>query len=181
MPRKVDYKCPECEGIFEFMHHPNDEPPPDYCPLCKAYVGDDPLPKVPVLHLTIGTHKGKTPDRLYRQLEESSANRAQEAADLVGADVKEMAAIKITDLSDNSREGDVMAKMKPESASMQALTVRGGGPAPTFQPMTPEQVVATQQAAAALPAAKSASKLAMSIPHRQLIAQKTAIGNMGRG
>ncbi len=177
MARKVDYKCPECHKVFEFLHHPNDEPPPDYCPLCKAFVGDT-AEKQPVFKISIGTAKGKVPDQVYRNLEDSSAARAQEAADLVGANVAEMSAIKVTNLKDNSREGDVAAVTPPPSVSAQELTVPGVG-GPQFQAMNVEQVQAMQQTARSLPAAKAVRDLNKTIPHRQLIAQKTAVGNMG--
>jgi hypothetical protein len=30
------YQCPECEGQFDYLHHPNpdDDPAPRFCPLC---------------------------------------------------------------------------------------------------------------------------------------------------
>lgn len=181
MAKLVTYKCPVCSGSFDFLHHPTSEPPPDYCQIesCRAFVGDG-VEKVPVLHLKIGTHKGAIPDQLYRRLEESSAARAEEAAELVGADKSEMSAIKITDLKDNTREGDVLAVSRTATAAEGQLTVRGGGPAPSHQRLTTEQVVGMQQAASAGANAHSALEFRKKAPHQQLIASKTAAGQMGR-
>ncbi len=58
----------------------------------------DPLIMPPLV--SIGTHKGKAVDLTYRQLEESSNFRAEMAGD---------PSLKITNLKDNLREGDVAA------------------------------------------------------------------------
>jgi hypothetical protein len=49
---------------------------------------------------SIGTHKGKAVDLTYRQLEKSSEVRAEMAGD---------PSLKVTNLKDNLREGDVAA------------------------------------------------------------------------
>jgi hypothetical protein len=46
-------------------------------------------------------------DKVYREMEESSSRRAQAAADMVGAPVAEMSGLKITNMVDNQRPGDV--------------------------------------------------------------------------
>ena len=48
-------------------------------------------------------------DKVYRDMERGSEVRAQAAADLVGAPVAEMSSLKITNLKDNQREGDIAA------------------------------------------------------------------------
>lgn len=50
--------------------------------------------------VSIGTHKGKAVDLTYRQLEKSSEVRAEMAGD---------PSLKVTNLKDNLREGDVAA------------------------------------------------------------------------
>ncbi len=74
MPVTRTYGCPECGGTFKFLHLNRDEPPPDNCELCKAYMGDEPQ-EIPGAPAIIGV-KAKAIDDAYRQLEESSAARA---------------------------------------------------------------------------------------------------------
>jgi hypothetical protein len=127
MAKLVTYRCPDCEGEFDFLHHPSDEPPPERCQLCNAYMGDQPQ-KAPVLVLKIGTAKGKVPDKLYRDMEESSRVRAQQAAEMAGVSESEMSAIKITDMKDNLRQGDVAAKPSVDiDAARKRLSYNVGG------------------------------------------------------
>ena len=98
MPVTRTYACPECDHQFSFLHLTRDEPPPDYCPGCGSYMGDEPLVMPPLV--SIGTHKGKAVDLTYRQLERSGEIRAEITGD---------PSMKITNLKDNLREGDVAA------------------------------------------------------------------------
>lgn len=98
MPVTRTYGCPDCGNTFSFLHLNADEPPPDYCAKCGSFMGDDPTP-LPAAPAIIGP-KAKSIDETYRQLEESSAARAEAAGD---------PSLKITDLKDNLREGDVAA------------------------------------------------------------------------
>ena len=91
------YRCPSCEEVFKT---PLTVESIKYCVLCGAYVGPDDPDFVPS-QMNIGTNKGKSPDMVYRQMEETSAYRAEMAGN---------PDLKITDLKDSLREGDVAAK-----------------------------------------------------------------------
>lgn len=84
MARFVSYKCPDCRGLFRYLHHPSDAPPPDRCPLCKAWVSDEaPIspvfePKAPRIRKSKYV---KSVDASYRAMEAASIQRADEAAD----------------------------------------------------------------------------------------------------
>jgi hypothetical protein len=122
MAKLVTYKCPVCGGKFDFLHHPSDEPPPDYCQIksCGAFVGEP--EKVPVLHLSLKTKHSKVPDSVYRGMEAASEARAADAAEMLGVDKKEMSDLKITDMKDNTREGESQAMQRRFSEAERNLT-----------------------------------------------------------
>ncbi len=104
------YRCPECEGVFEFLHHPSDEPPPSHCPLCGKDVSKkkktrlaSQINKPP----SIKTVVSKSADSVYRSLETSAETRRQEAAALLGVDPSKLNGMKTTNMKDNMRIGDM--------------------------------------------------------------------------
>lgn len=117
------YKCPSCGGQFDFMHHPSDEPPPRFCPLCgfdTAVAEDDViefhpkfLPGVTAPHVRDGRAKAITQsnDQTYRNMEESTATNAQAAADMLGVPLSEMSDMKVTNAETSLRPGDLAVKM----------------------------------------------------------------------
>ena len=136
--KSVVYRCPGCEGQFRYFHHPDVEsdPAPRFCPMCGYDTeADDVVVKWPkaVVAPHIAQAIGKIGDQTYRQIEAGSEARAQAAADMLGVPKSEMSGMKVTDLNDNLREGDVAAKMpvNPVSQAMQTqpgTTGWRGGP-----------------------------------------------------
>lgn len=130
MAHYQQYECPECGGRFKFLHHPDDEPPPDYCPRCGAFVGDDAtpvfVPQAPHIERSIRS----TADKVYRQMEDASYANAELAGEITGDGASDHAALKVTNLQDYLRPGDVAAKM-PETAVSKAMGSKQGG----FQPL----------------------------------------------
>lgn len=128
MARFQSYECPDCSGRFRFMHHPNDEPPPNFCPLCGSNMTQEPVfvPTAPHIRRSIGT----TADTVYRQMEEASVANMAAAAELTGGDAADFGAGKITDMADYLRPGDVAAKMPDNPVSRHMANTRQGG----FQP-----------------------------------------------
>lgn len=184
MPKLVTYRCPECHGEFDFLHHPSDEPPPDRCqiPECGKWMGDDPE-KAPVLYLKIGSAKNKIPDQVYRKMEKASAERAEDAAAMVGASAGEMGAVKITDMKDNQRAGDIAAKTIVEpAAAMKNLSNNTGSPA--YQGMSQQQATAwadtTRSGPAALATRSVINDLQSSGRHNTTLATATARGSDGK-
>jgi hypothetical protein len=155
MARFVHYRCPDCEGTFKYMHHPSDAPPPDRCPLCEAWVSTEAPPEevfVPQAPRIRENAYAKSIDRVYREQEQASIERADEAAaaleDVYRAQPKEdgpaeplidhmqkaeimglRSGIKITDMKDPSsmREGDSAA------ISSTPPSLREGGATAAFQ------------------------------------------------
>lgn len=93
------YKCPECSNTFEVLQSSKDGPPAE-CKICEADFGED-LEAVPGTHAIGGSAIARSTDGMYRELEASSAARAAEL---------DAPHLKVTDLKDNLREGDVAAK-----------------------------------------------------------------------
>jgi len=95
----VVYKlqCPDCGQQYRLKVE-NGEGLPDFCPKCGSYVGGDPdfVPS----KVTIRSALGKSGDQTYRMIEQSSEVRAQMAGD---------PSLKVTNIKDNLREGDVAA------------------------------------------------------------------------
>jgi DNA-directed RNA polymerase subunit RPC12/RpoP len=120
------YACPDCDGEFNYLHEVKDgveEPPPNRCPHCDSWVGDSP-PPLPSNFKTAGL-AGKSGDAVYRAMEQSSEYRAQLAAKESGMDVKDFAALKMTNMKDNMREGDTSAIMPVTPVSQAMEQTRG--------------------------------------------------------
>ena len=111
MAKLRTYQCDACEGKFDFMHHPSDEPPPSFCPLCGVSFLEEPQVALPSKLNMGGSADARSVDMVYNQLETESAARAEEAGD---------PSLKITDMKDNLREGDVaVARPMPNNAVTQ--------------------------------------------------------------
>jgi hypothetical protein len=106
---KLKLTCPDCSGTFRMELEPGNFP--DYCPLCSAYVGVDPdfVPS----QVNIGTSLGKAGDLTFRQMEQASIDRAESFG---------QPSMKITNMKDNLREGDVAAMVPQPSAAYQEMT-----------------------------------------------------------
>lgn len=99
MPVIREYECEVCGAHFDIFHASRDEPPPDTCPHCGG------ISEAPRLPIPSGGHIGgsniaRSVDQMYKQTEKASEYRAEVAGDPT---------LKITNLRDNLREGDVAA------------------------------------------------------------------------
>lgn len=97
------FGCPECGGEFEVMQE-RDEGPPAKCQICAADMTEEgvviPL-SLPRGGKIVGSPTAKGVDMTYKMLEDSSAAMAAESGN---------PHLKVTDLKDNLRMGDVAAK-----------------------------------------------------------------------
>jgi hypothetical protein len=82
---------------------------PKFCPLCGVRFEDEPEP-IPGGFAIGGSAAARSVDQTYSLLEESSAVRAQ-LAEEAGVPSAQARSLKVTDLKDNLREGDVAAKI----------------------------------------------------------------------
>lgn len=97
----IKLKCPDCAETFKW---PAQDNWPKFCPYCRADVsqGDDSVISMPF----ISSAKAKSPDAVYRAMENGANHRAAVAAEMTGQPVSEFSDLKITDMKDNLREGD---------------------------------------------------------------------------
>lgn len=176
MPRYQAYECPDCLGKFRFMHHPVDEPPPNFCPICGSNMTAEPMfvPLAPHIARTIG----KTADNVYRQMEDASRANMEAAAEIAGGDVSDYDAMKITDMADYLRPGDVAAKMRENPVAQHMANTGQGG----FQPvngMTGQQLAAgTTQGV--FPHQGEATRLDLVGGHQSRARQVEAAGRLAR-
>ena len=90
--------CPDCAHRFS-MRMEDDGKLPSFCPACGHRMESDDPDFVPN-QMNIGTALGKSGDQTFRMIEESSIRRAEMAGD---------PSLKVTNIRDNLREGDVAA------------------------------------------------------------------------
>lgn len=107
MPVMRTYRCPDCGGVFEFLHMSRNEPPPDNCELCQSSM--QAVPELPKVNIG-GSNISKAVDMTYAAAEES---------------------LGVTDLKDNLREGDIAAKVPNNPVTQVAAQIGhnfwGGG------------------------------------------------------
>lgn len=125
------YECPSCKKNFDFLHHPNDEPPPSFCPLCGADVSgkkktrmkkaDRVLsPGLPERLKKMPNHERKvsrSADAVHRGLENAAEDRMRDAAEVLGVDPRTLGNMKMTNMKDNMREGDMAQSSTPTDAT----------------------------------------------------------------
>lgn len=114
-------RCPSCRKAFPWQPS---EGMPDDCPLCGAKVGTDRADDDIVMPFIRSARTDRT-DKVYRDMEAGSETRARIAAEMTGAPVSEMSALKITDLNSNQREGDIAAVLRPTAAEGQFFQPNG--------------------------------------------------------
>jgi hypothetical protein len=98
--------CPLCRGKFRWNVELNGYP--ENCQVCHAYIGHD-RDDDDIVMPSIKSARTRIADETYRQLERSSEHRAEEAARMAGCSVADMSSLKIADIRDNAREGEMSA------------------------------------------------------------------------
>lgn len=115
-------KCKDCG--FKIPWNPLDAKP-TVCPKCETNNSSDRDDDDIVMPFI----RTKSPgiDRVYRQMEAGSEQRATMAAEMAGVPVAEMSDLKITNLRDTPRQGDVAAvPVQNEVTRFMAATGQGG-------------------------------------------------------
>src|ERR1700722_1575956 len=97
-------KCPGCKQKIKWLV---DDPPED-CPACDYRLAsdraDDDIPMPNILTLA-----NRSVDGVYKMMEKSSEDRVYAAAEQAGCDPVDMAGLKITNLRDNMKQGEIAA------------------------------------------------------------------------
>ena len=131
MAKIRSYRCPGASGhpphTFDFMHHPSDEPPPRFCPLCgyDSDADDGMVAAIVAPHVSDGRAKAlsQSADQTYRAMEDGSAHRAAMASSETGEDAS---SLKITNLKDNLKMGDIAAPDLPANPVSQVMSQAPG-------------------------------------------------------
>ena len=107
-------RCPYCRKTFSWDAQ---LPWPDNCPFpdCKEDISIPDRGDNGVVMPFIRSAKTTTTDKVYRDMEAGSEVRVDRAAELTGATRDEMSSLKITDMQDNMREGDMAARAADEA------------------------------------------------------------------
>ena len=116
-------RCPVCRTKFPW--NPRDGYP-DECPNedCNSRIGieDNTVICMPSIRTNART---RGVDKVYRDIEKASEQRAEEAASMLGVSKADMSDLKITDLRSTRHEGDVAAV--PVNNEVSRLIDRGVG------------------------------------------------------
>lgn len=118
------YACPDNGCRFDYLHTVEngvEEPCPRYCPKCGADCEDDNEP-IPMFG-KVGRVQNQTRDKVYRGMEKASEERVQQAVDEFGGTAADYSGIKMTNMGDSTKEGDVSYIAPP---SQTAAVMRGG-------------------------------------------------------
>lgn len=105
-------RCPHCRKKFPW--DPMTEKP-NKCKLCGEPVGGN-IDNDGVVMPFIRSAKTTATDKIYRDMERGSEVRAERAAELTGSSVSDMAALKITNMNDGMRAGDVAIHREADAA-----------------------------------------------------------------
>lgn len=172
------YQCPDCEGRFRFLHHPDDEPAPNYCPLCGSDMRDQPefafMPSAPHLAKTIG----RTADNVYRQTEAASLANIDTVADITGSDRADLSAMKVTNMADYLRPGDIAAKLANNEVAKHMAKTGQGGFSPALGMTGQDYASATGQGV--FPHAGDAMRQEITGAHQQRASVVQRLGQLGR-
>lgn len=109
--------CPSCSGEFDHFFMKSDDPYPRFCSLCgfdtQAPVGKGrrrkKLAAMPSAPRIEGSGARKNVDGYYRAVEEGGEHRAN-VAESMGLSSEDARTLKVTDMRDNMREGDIAEK-----------------------------------------------------------------------
>lgn len=126
---KIGFECSSCGGIFPFSYKGDEKPYPDACTLCgvpveavkfmgkKRYQRIGNKKEKPNLFNERGNPKGRagvyggaisqSADQVYKQMEVTSQNRIDQAAEMLGVDSRTLSHMKTTNMKDNVREGEI--------------------------------------------------------------------------
>lgn len=175
-PFTCRYQCPECGGKFRWLF---DEPAPLYCPLCSAYVGEEApaefTPKAPL----IAKLGNAVPDKVFRDMERGSIERADQAHEVGGGDRSDYNNLHITDMKDNLREGEVAAVTPPPNPVQRFMMQHPG--AGGVQGAASAQGYAAMAHAGPYPHAGASAVGKIQEVHARIAQSVQARGEQGRG
>lgn len=109
--------CPDCGGTFPWLFM-NEDDWPTHCARCGSYMGVNDPPEIVPGAPAILTEKGKSVDQTYRAYEDASLRQAE---------IHDNPTLKVTNMKDNLRAGDVAAVApQPSQEYKSAVEAMGG-------------------------------------------------------
>lgn len=115
MARWRSWKCPDCSQTFRHFHHPDDEPPPNRCPHCDAWVSTAEPAFTPAAPAIRNGAKVRAVEDVYYAMEDSSRARAEAIAEATpGVSASDLRHMHITDSKPNlvASNNEVAHRMK---------------------------------------------------------------------
>jgi hypothetical protein len=124
-------RCTYCRGAFPWEAS---LPWPKACPLCGEDIGIPDRGDNGVVMPFIRSAKMGANDKVYRDIEAGSEARVERAAELTGATRDDMSSLKITNMHDNMKLGDI-ASMETSQAEAALARLQASSPMKIgFQP-----------------------------------------------
>ena len=102
----VVIRCPACKTKFRWLAET--EAYPSDCPECGFHTGHDRADDDVVVP-NILSFATRSTDGVYKAMEKSSEDRVYQAAEMAGCDASDMAGLKITNMRDHMKPGDIAA------------------------------------------------------------------------
>ena len=176
-PHTCRYQCGECGGKFRWLLG---EPEPLFCPLCSAYVGEDTppdfVPKAPLIAKLGNT----VPDKVFRDMEKGSIERADQAHEIGGGDRADYNNLHITNLKDNLKEGEIAAVTPPPNPVQRFMQLNPTAPV-GIQGAATAQGYAAMAHTGPFPYAGAKAIGRIQEVHNQVVRSVQARGEQGRG
>jgi hypothetical protein len=116
------YQCPDCNGVFKYLHTLSDEPPPDRCDLCGSWMSDEEPVFVPQAPAVRGVSAStKAVDDVYEGMVDASKVRTELMAEMGGGSASDYNHTVITNMRSNAKEGETSFVPPPSNPVTQAM------------------------------------------------------------
>jgi hypothetical protein len=126
----IKLRCPDCREAFRW---PAGADWPKHCPECGFDVSLPERDEVAMPFVRKGATQAAV-DNVYKAMEEGAAHRAQVAAEMLGVPAADVADLKLTDMRDNLRQGDIAAPTVTNAVSQNMERMQAVGAAVGFTP-----------------------------------------------
>ena len=121
----VVIRCPACKTKFRWLAET--ESYPSDCPECGFHTGHDRADDDVVVP-NILSFSTRSTDGVYKAMERASEERVYQAAEMARSDASDMAGLKITNLRDNMKRGDIAAMPVVNDVTRQMDAIRQANP-----------------------------------------------------
>jgi len=112
-------KCPGCKQRIKWLV----DDPPDDCPACGHRLVSDRADDDVVVP-NILAFSTRCQDGVYKAMEKASEQRMYQAAEMAGCDVSDMKDLKITNMRDNMKQGEIAAMPVVNDVTRQMDAIR---------------------------------------------------------